>query len=105
MVLPEAVAVALPSLVLPTNTSTVLPASAVMFKVGVVSLVLLPLTVIVPVIGATSSVNPVMVGADGAVVSMVRLKAGELTLVLPTPSVALAVKLLVPELRVGGVKV
>ncbi len=86
-------AVVVPSLTPSMNTSTVLLASAVPVKVGVVSLVWLsvleePLSL--------PAVRSGVEGAAGAAVSMVIDSAPEATLTLPATSVATAVMLLTP---------
>ena len=93
---PEPSAVAVPRLVAPAKISTVLLASAVPSKLGVLSLV-------------TSSVedDPLsdeakrsgVDGADGVPVSIVMLKPLLAALVLPAASVAFAVMLKVPSAR------
>jgi hypothetical protein len=75
---PEASAVAVPREVVPCNISTVLPASAVPARVGVVSFVV-PAAVVI-------------LGAVDAVASIVRLNALEVGETLPVVSVAVAVK-------------
>src|ERR1035437_8921565 len=95
---PLAFAVAVPSLVLPSNTLTVLLASAVPLSVSTVALVMPSPTT------PLSGENEVMVGATGAVVSMVTLKAEDATPVLPAASVAVVVKLWLVLARVPVVK-
>src|SRR5688572_12197843 len=95
--LPAPSAVVMPIGVPLSNTLTVLLASAVPVRAGVVSLVLPPLTM-TPVVGAKSSVALAMTGAiAGAVVSTVKPKAPLGALVLPAASVAVAVKLWLPS--------
>src|SRR5258708_28524505 len=81
---PVPLAVALPSSVAPSNTLTVALASAVPVSVSVLSLVM-P-SPIVPL----SVENEAMLGATGAVVSMVTLRAADAGPVLPAASVAVA---------------
>src|SRR4029079_9167057 len=88
--LPEPSARALPIWVVPSNSATVAPASAVPVKVGVVALVMLSLFEV------PESEPEARSGADGAAgteVSIVTDSAAEATLVLPAASVALAVML------------
>ena len=90
--LPSVPAVVLPSWVRPLKTETVAPASAVPVMSSCVSFVT-PGLEIVPVMSGTSSTTPVMAGVAGAVVSIVTAKSGlEGALVLPTASVAVALK-------------
>jgi len=82
--------------VAPSKIVTVLPASAVPVKVGVVTLVILsvldePLSLAAVISGVE--------GAAGAVVSIVMLNAPEATETFPAASVALAVMLCVPDER------
>ena len=86
MPLPSAVVV--PSEDAPSNTSTVLLASAVPVNVGVVSSVMLSVLESPESLPASRSGVD---GAAGAVVSMVIFKVPELMLVLPAASVAFAV--------------
>src|SRR6185436_9033482 len=82
------VAVAEPTSVTPSNSLTVLPASAVPVKVGVVALVLLStLEEPLSLPAAKSGVE----GAFGAVVSIVTASAAEAGLTFPAASVAVAV--------------
>ena len=82
---------------------TVEPAS-VPVSCGRGSLVVLPLPS-TPVLGATSSVMPVMAGAPGATVSTTRVTAVDAGLVLPAASVAVVVMAWFPADRlVDGVK-
>jgi hypothetical protein len=76
--IPVASAVAVPSAVVPSKILTVLPASAVPARVGVVSFVV-PAAVVI-------------LGAVDAVASIVRLNALEAPETLPVVSVAVAVK-------------
>ena len=87
--LPLSSAVTLPTTVVPSYSVTVLPASAVPRKVGVVSLVL-PLWAKASVTGATSSLALTMSGMSGAVVSTVALPL-PWALVLPAVSTMCAV--------------
>src|SRR2546421_5809979 len=83
-----AAAVSLPTAVAPSNSVTVLPASAVPVNVGVVTLVLLS------VVEAPESLTAVMSGTDGAagaMLSIVMLKADEADETFPAGSVAVAV--------------
>ena len=79
-----------PITVVPSSKVTVLPASAVPVKVGVVTLVMLSVLDVPLSDAATRSGR---VGAAGAVVSMVTDKAADAALTLPAASVALAVML------------
>src|SRR3954453_4029493 len=74
-------------------------ASALPARVGVVSLLLRPLAT-VPVCGAASSVIELIVGAPGAVVSIMTESPPEAVPVLPAASVALAVIVWLPEASV-----
>ncbi|PNQ35691.1 hypothetical protein CVT22_22680, partial [Ralstonia solanacearum] len=58
-----------------------------------------------PVIGATSSVTVLTIGAAGAAVSTVRANTELAVLTLPAASVAVAVRLWLPSVRAVGVKV
>src|SRR5437588_124636 len=95
--LPLPSAAAVPRRVLPVKSLTVLPASAVPVKVGGVllgrlSVVELPLSL--------AAVRSGVEGAVGAPVSIVTLRALEAVPVLPARSVALAVMLCGPSVRV-----
>src|SRR5205085_504504 len=95
--LPLPSAAAVPRRVLPVKSLTVLPASAVPVKVGVVLLVRLS------VFELPVSLAAVRSGADGvlgAAVSIVMLRALEAVLVLPATSTAVAVMLCVPMARI-----
>src|SRR5439155_5587247 len=86
----------------PRNICTVLLASAVPVKVGVVTLVMLS------VLDVPLSLAAVMSGAEGAagaLVSIVMLRAPEAPDTLPAVSVAVAVMLCVPAVRALGVMV
>src|SRR5260221_10022952 len=87
---PVPLAGALPSSVTPSNTLTVVLASAVPVSVRVLSLVRPSPTV------PLSVENEAMLGATGAMVSMVTLRAAEAALLLPAASVAVAVRLWAP---------
>src|SRR5437588_2658497 len=92
--LPLPSAVAVPTLVAPANRSTVLPASAVPVKVGVVTLVILsvlelPLSLAAVISGVE--------GAAGAALSSVKVSAVPVK-VLPALSVAVAWTVYVPSL-------
>ena len=96
--LPLPSAVVVPSTVLPSSNTTALLASAVPEKVGVVTLVLLsvlelPLSLVAAMSGVVGAVL-------GGVLSMVMLSAAEADETLPAASVALAVMLCVPAVRV-----
>ena len=90
------VAMPVPITVVPSNRLTVLPASAVPVKVGVVTLVMLSV-LDTPLSDAATRSG---LTGRGAVVSMVTDKAAEAALTLPATSVALAVMLWVPSARV-----
>src|ERR1035437_9435513 len=90
--------VAVPSLVVPSNTATVLLASAAPVSVSVLTLVIWSPTT------PLSGENDVMAGALGATVSTVTAKADEATPVLPAASVAVAVRLWAPLLSAAVVK-
>ena len=87
------VAIALPICVVPSNSATVLPASAVPVKVGVVTLVM-PSELDDPVSEAALRLG--VDGATGADVSIVTDVAAEATPTLPAASVAFAVMLCAP---------
>ena len=87
------VATALPIYVVPSNSVTVLPASAVPVKVGVVTLVM-PSVLDDPV--SDAAVRAGVEGATGAELSIVSEVAVEATPTLPAASVAFAVMLCVP---------
>ena len=93
--LPSSPAVAVPRDVSPSNTSTLLPASAVPLRVGVLSFVILSL-LLTPL--SLSSIKSI-VGFSGAVVSIVTVRDSELSLLFPARSVALAVSVCSPSLR------
>src|SRR5439155_1255560 len=80
----------------PRNTCTVLLASAVPVKVGVVTLVMLSVLELPLSLAAVRSGAE---GAAGALVSIVMLRAPEAPDTLPAASVALAVILCVPVVR------
>ena len=82
---------------------TVLAASAVPLKIGVVSLVVLP-SMIVPVIGAALSLR-VPMAASGKSVSTVKLIAVLAGLWLPAWSSTTVVKLCSPSVRAVAVAV
>ena len=84
---PLASAVPVPTTVVPSYSVTVLPASAVPLKVGVVSLVLPPLATL-PITGAVLSLALVMVGIPGARVSTVKLSDALWPLSLPAVSLS-----------------
>lgn len=84
--LPLASAVAVQTVVVPSTNVTVLPASAVPLKVGVLSLVVL------------LAAGLLMTGAAGAVLSMVNARVVDAVPVLPVASVAVAVMLCAPAL-------
>src|ERR1035437_5079303 len=90
--------VAVPSLVVPSNTATVLLASAAPVSVSVLTLVMWSPTT------PLSGENDVMAGALGGTVSTVTAKADEATPVLPAASVAVAVRLWAPLLSAAVVK-
>src|ERR1019366_6955194 len=90
--------VAVPSLVVSSNTVTALLAAAVPVRDSVVALVMPSPTV------PLSGENDVMAGALGATVSTVTAKADEAAPVLPAVSVSVAVKLWVAFDRVPVVK-
>ena len=94
---PAAEATPVPITVVPSNRVTVLPASAVPVKVGVVTLVMLSV-LDTPVSDAV--IRSRACGRAGAVVSMVIDRAAEAALTLPATSVALAVMLWMPFARV-----
>ena len=95
---PAPSAVVVPRLVEPPrNNSTVLFASAVPVKVGVLTLVILSV-LDDPV--SLAAVRSGVEGAAGAVLSMVMLNAPEATETFPAASVALALMLCVPDERV-----
>ena len=99
--LPLPSAVVVPSTVLPSSNTTVLLASVVPEKVGVVTLVMLS------VLELPLSVAAVMSGAEGdagAEVSIVMLRAAELA-ALPAVSLCSAVMECVPSLRALAVMV
>ena len=87
------VAVPLPTAVPPSKIVTVLPASAVPVKVGVVTLVSLSVLEVPESLAAARSGAD---GAAGAVVSIVMLSAPDAAETLPAASVAVAVMLWVP---------
>ena len=89
------VAVTLPICTPLSKIFTVDPASAVPLRVGCASLVSPPLATGVGAL-PTSSRMLVSTGSAGGVVSIVRLKLADDTLVLPAASVAWAVKLCAP---------
>src|SRR5438132_1247516 len=96
--LPVPSAVPVPISVLPpTNSCTVLLASAVPVKLGVVSLVMLSVFE-VPL--SLAAVRSGAEGAAGAVVSIVMLKALDAVDTLPAASVAVAVMLCVPAVKI-----
>ena len=95
------VAVTLPICTPLSKIFTVAPASAVPLSVGCASLVNPPLATGVAAL-PTSSRMLVSTGSAGGVVSTVRLKLVDDTLVLPAASVACAVKLCAPAVS-GGV--
>ena len=98
---PAVVAVPVPITVVPSNRVTVLPASAVPVKVGVVTLVSCPCwTRRCP----RPRPDPGPTGPR-SVVSMVTDKAADAALTLPAASVALAVMLWVPSASVEVVMV
>ena len=91
--LPKPSAAALPICVVPSNSLTVLFASAVPLKAGVATLVILS------VLEMPSSEPAVKSGADGALgaaVSIVTDRAADARLTFPAVSVAVAVMLRVP---------
>ena len=94
--LPLPSAVVVPSTVLPSSNTTALLASAVPEKVGVVTLVLLSVLELPLSLAARRSGTE----TAGPVVSMVMLSAAEADETLPATSVALAVMLCVPAVRV-----
>src|SRR5947209_2712483 len=95
--LPLPSAVPVPMRVLPPrNSCTLLLASAVLVKVGVVTLVMLS---VLDVPLSLAAVRSGAEGAAGALVSMVMLKAPERAETLPAASVALAVMLWLPSAR------
>src|SRR5437588_4815005 len=91
--LPLPSAGAVPTLVAPANRSTVLPASAVPAKVGVVTLVTLSVLELPLSLAAARSGAD---GAAGALASAVTPRAAERALTVPAASVAVAVMLCVP---------
>src|SRR5437588_500300 len=94
--LPLPSAVVVPSTVLPSSNTTALLASAVPEKVGVVTLLMLS------VLELPLSLAAIRSGTEtaGPVVSMVMLSPAEADETLPATSVALAVMLCVPSVRV-----
>lgn len=90
-------AVPLPTAVVPSKIVTVLPASAVPVNVGVVTLVSLSVFDVPESLAAARSG---VEGAAGAVVSIVILNAPEVAETFPAASVAVAVTLCVPAVRV-----
>ena len=90
---PPAVAVALPTTVPPSSSSTSEPATAVPVKVGVVTLVMLSVDELPLSLAAVKSGVP---GAAGGVVSIVIVNAADVAPVLPATSVARAEKLWAP---------
>src|SRR5205814_2229002 len=94
--LPLPSAVAVPRRVLPVKSLTVLSASAVPLKVGVVLLVRLSVLEL-PV--SLAAVRSGVVGALGAPVSMVPPRALEALLLFPATSAAVAVMLCRPPLK------
>src|SRR5215472_18508508 len=95
--LPLPSAVALPIWVAPSNSFTRLPAGAVPVSFGVVTLVMLS---VLDAPESDAAIRSGVVGAAGAVVSMVSDKAPEATLTFPATSVAVALMLRTPWLRV-----
>src|SRR5882672_5475832 len=95
--LPLPSAVALPIWVAPSNSFTVLFAAAVPVKVGVVALVMLSLF---EEPESEAALKSGVEGAAGAEVSMVTESAAEAVPTLPAASVAVAVMLCVPWLRI-----
>ncbi len=96
--LPLASAVTVPSTVVPSEMVTVAPASAVPLMVGVLSLVMPS-----PLAPLSLLVSSVAVGV-AVLLSMVRLRAADVA-ELPAASVAVAVRLWPPSLRVVGAPV
>ncbi len=98
--LPSLPAVAVPSTVSPSLTVTVLPGSAVPLRVGVVSLVLPPAATGVP----SPLLSCRLPAAAGACVSTVTVTGVDAGPVLPAASVTVLVRLWLPSLRGGVVK-
>src|SRR6185312_9412306 len=95
---PAPLALTLPSRLAPSKTFTVALASAVPVRVRVLSLVMpSPATLL-------SVEYDAMVGATGATVSMLTLRAGEAAPVLPATSVAVALRLWAPLVSAAVVK-
>ena len=82
----------MPTGVVPSNTVTVLPGSAVPVRVSVVSLVILSVA-----LAPLSCETDTRVGAAGGNVSTVMTSGVEGWLMLPAPSVAVVVKLCAPS--------
>ena len=95
-------AVTMPSCVLPSKIVTTLFASAVPERVGVASLVVLPLTTVVAVL-PTSSVTLTISGVV-ELVSTTMVKPADGALWLPAGSVSRMVRTLLPSASADGVK-